>query len=202
LSRPTLTAVVAAVVLFIASIGGTTAVGAAESAPVRADAAHRCSSGYTHAVLPWGHKCLRAGQYCKRGQNRHYHRYGYHCKPNGRLRRLSTAAARTSIYSGYSKVGYAQRSGSRWNVYEDYSKVGYLQRSGSRWNVYEGSSKVGYVTRSGSRHNVYEGYSKIGYVSRSGSRQNIYDGSSKVGYAQGGNGGPVGGAALLLGLVG
>jgi hypothetical protein len=48
-----------------------------------------CSAGYTHAVMPDGaHKCLRAGQFCshKRGWQRAYHRYGYHCKRNGRLR--------------------------------------------------------------------------------------------------------------------
>ena len=27
-------------------------------------AAHSCGRGYTHAVLPTGHKCLRRGQYC------------------------------------------------------------------------------------------------------------------------------------------
>ena len=41
--------------------------------------AHSCSSGYTHAHLPWGQKCLRRGQYCKRSGDRSYHRYGYHC---------------------------------------------------------------------------------------------------------------------------
>ena len=112
------------------------------------------------------------------------------------------SANRTSIYSGYSKVGYAQRSRSRWNVYEDYSKVGYVQRSGSRWNVYESYSKIGYVQRSGSRWNVYESYSKIGYVQRSGSRHNVYESYSRVGYTKGPNGGPVGGAALLLAMLG
>ncbi len=44
-----------------------------------------CSSGYRHAVLPWGHKCLRRGQFCKVSGDRYYHRYGYHCH-TGRLR--------------------------------------------------------------------------------------------------------------------
>ena len=50
-------------------------------------AAKSCSAGFTHARLSWGEKCLRAGQYCKRGAsaNREYHRYGFHCKRNGRL---------------------------------------------------------------------------------------------------------------------
>jgi hypothetical protein len=46
-----------------------------------------CSAGYTHADLSWGEKCLRAGQFCKTGANAEYHRYGYHCKRNGHLRR-------------------------------------------------------------------------------------------------------------------
>lgn len=44
-----------------------------------------CSSGWVHAVLPWGHKCLRRGQFCKVSGDRYYHRYGYHCH-TGRLR--------------------------------------------------------------------------------------------------------------------
>jgi hypothetical protein len=45
-----------------------------------------CSSGYVHAVLSWGHKCLRAGQFCKVG-NREYLRYGFYCPSSGHLRR-------------------------------------------------------------------------------------------------------------------
>jgi hypothetical protein len=52
----------------------------------QAVAAKPCSSGYTHAVLPTGHKCLRRGQYCARRYDRIYHRYGYHCHRSGRLR--------------------------------------------------------------------------------------------------------------------
>jgi hypothetical protein len=48
-------------------------------------AAKTCRSGYTHASLPWGHKCLRRGQFCKISGDRSYHRYGYHCH-TGRLR--------------------------------------------------------------------------------------------------------------------
>ena len=53
-------------------------------------AAKSCSSGYTHASLPWGHKCLRRGQFCKRRYNgrsadHYYHRYGFHCHRSGRL---------------------------------------------------------------------------------------------------------------------
>lgn len=62
-------------------------VAAAPAASVQADrdapravAAKPCGSGYTHAVLPNGHKCLRRGQFCvRRWDRRYYHRYGFHC---------------------------------------------------------------------------------------------------------------------------
>jgi hypothetical protein len=62
-------------------------VGAAQApaAAPQAVAAKTCRSGYTHASLPWGHKCLRRGQFCKISGDRSYHRYGYHCH-TGRLR--------------------------------------------------------------------------------------------------------------------
>ena len=52
-------------------------------------AAKSCSAGYVHASLSWGQKCLRAGQFCKKGAsaNREYHRYGFHCPRTGHLRR-------------------------------------------------------------------------------------------------------------------
>jgi hypothetical protein len=49
--------------------------------------AHICSPGYTHAVLSWGHKCLRAGQFCKVKADRQYHKSGFHCHTGGRLSR-------------------------------------------------------------------------------------------------------------------
>ena len=48
--------------------------------------ARTCSSGYVHAYLSWGEKCLRAGQFCKVG-NRDYRRYGFICPSTGHLRR-------------------------------------------------------------------------------------------------------------------
>jgi hypothetical protein len=51
-------------------------------------AAKSCSAGYKHAVMPDGsHKCLRAGQFCKRKASwqRVYHRKGFHCKKNRHL---------------------------------------------------------------------------------------------------------------------
>jgi hypothetical protein len=66
--------------------------GAVPAASVQADpgapqavAAKSCPPGYTHAALSWGHKCLRAGQYCKKDANGEYHRYDFHCKRSGRL---------------------------------------------------------------------------------------------------------------------
>jgi hypothetical protein len=54
----------------------------------QAVAAKSCSAGYVHASLSWGEKCLRAGQFCKKGAkaNREYHRYGFHCPRSGHLR--------------------------------------------------------------------------------------------------------------------
>ncbi len=40
--------------------------------------AKSCSRG-THAVVGRAHKCLARGQFCARGQERTYHRYGFHC---------------------------------------------------------------------------------------------------------------------------
>ena len=57
------------------------------SAPVAAPKvalAKPCSSGWVHAALSWGHKCLRRGQFCKISGDREYHRYGFHCH-SGRL---------------------------------------------------------------------------------------------------------------------
>jgi hypothetical protein len=67
---------------------GAVPVASVEAAPAGgppAVAAKSCPPGYTHASLSWGHKCLRAGQYCKKGANSEYHRYGFHCKRSGRL---------------------------------------------------------------------------------------------------------------------
>jgi hypothetical protein len=42
-------------------------------------ASKSCSSGWKRAVINGSHKCLRRGQFCARGADRQYHRYGYHC---------------------------------------------------------------------------------------------------------------------------
>ena len=67
--------------LCVAGVGSAAVPNAADSPVV---VAKPCGSGYTHASLPWGHKCLRRGQYCKISGDRYYHRYGYHCH-TGRL---------------------------------------------------------------------------------------------------------------------
>ena len=50
--------------------------------------AHSCfaGGGYVHAVFPWGHRCIRAGQFCKKVRNPEYHKYGFQCV-NGKLRK-------------------------------------------------------------------------------------------------------------------
>lgn len=64
------------------------AASAAHVAPISAAPAKTCGAGYVHAVLPWGHKCLREGQFCKIKGDRSYHRYRFHCH-TGRLSRSS-----------------------------------------------------------------------------------------------------------------
>ena len=54
----------------------------ASAAPVHA----ACGAGYVSAKLPWGHKCLGAGEFCKVG-NPAYKRYGFVCPKTGHLRR-------------------------------------------------------------------------------------------------------------------
>jgi hypothetical protein len=66
------------------AIGGAHATPAPAADPTAA--AKSCSAGYVHAVLSWGEKCLRAGQFCKVG-NREYLKYGFYCPPSRHLRR-------------------------------------------------------------------------------------------------------------------
>jgi hypothetical protein len=69
-------------VVLVAGVGGLAAVPAASAAP----AAATCSASYVSASLPWGNKCLRAGEFCKVG-NIAYQRFGFVCASNGHLRR-------------------------------------------------------------------------------------------------------------------
>lgn len=76
----------AAAVLAVAALGFG-ASSSAQALPVDPSAvAKHCSSGYVSANLPWGHKCLRAGEFCKVG-NRAYLKYGFYCPPTGHLKR-------------------------------------------------------------------------------------------------------------------
>ncbi len=72
-------------------VAASAAFGAAAVAPAvdsvafsPAAYAKSCSSSYVRANLPWGVKCLRAGQYCKITGDRYYHRYGFHCHRSSR----------------------------------------------------------------------------------------------------------------------
>ena len=69
----------------VTAIGSVSAAPAVPATPPLA-AAKSCSAGYVHAALSWGHKCLRAGQFCKVSADREYHRYRFHCH-SGRLTR-------------------------------------------------------------------------------------------------------------------
>jgi hypothetical protein len=66
----------------LAGVSGSVAVSGASAAPAMA----ACSSSYVSASLPWGSKCLRAGEFCKVG-NAAYLRYGFVCPSSGHLRR-------------------------------------------------------------------------------------------------------------------
>jgi hypothetical protein len=64
-----------------------TAASAEVAAPIHA--VKVCSTsyaGYVTAHLPWGVKCLHAGEFCKVG-NRAYLRYGFVCPTTGHLKR-------------------------------------------------------------------------------------------------------------------
>jgi hypothetical protein len=66
---------------------GFGAAASAQARPVAAGpAATACSAGFVSAKLPWGHKCLRAGEFCKVG-NKAYVKYGFVCPKSGHLQR-------------------------------------------------------------------------------------------------------------------
>lgn len=65
-----------------AGLAAPAAAPAATAAPARTT----CSKSYVSANLPWGHKCLRAGEFCKVG-NPVYVRYGFICPKTRHLRR-------------------------------------------------------------------------------------------------------------------
>jgi hypothetical protein len=72
-----------ALLLLLAAFAGLSATAEpAGAAPMQSS----CSSSYVSANLPWGHKCLRAGEFCK-VRNRAYLKYGFVCPSTGHLRR-------------------------------------------------------------------------------------------------------------------
>lgn len=70
--------------VLVAGVAAPAAVPVATAAPMQV--AKTCSASYVHANLPWGEKCLRAGEFCKVG-NAAYRRYGFVCPATGHLRR-------------------------------------------------------------------------------------------------------------------
>ena len=79
--RKRIVLLLAMLAIALAAVGTSTS--SALASPV--SAAKPCSAGYVHATLSWGHKCLRAGQFCASRYDSSYHRYGYHCH-TGRLK--------------------------------------------------------------------------------------------------------------------
>jgi len=70
----------------VAACAGVPAVAVPAASATPAVFTRSCGTGYVHAYLPWGEKCLRAGEFCKIG-NKAYARYGFYCPPTGHLRR-------------------------------------------------------------------------------------------------------------------
>ena len=63
--------------------------------PPIAAAACLAVSGYVHADLSWGEKCLRAGEFCKIG-NKQYPQYGFVCPVSGHLVRSKVTVSTTT----------------------------------------------------------------------------------------------------------
>ena len=85
--RGRLVALFVAVALgFIALFTASASAAPASEATLVAGAspARTCSSGYVHAYLSWGEKCLRVAQFCKVG-NSEYRQYGFTCPSSGHL---------------------------------------------------------------------------------------------------------------------
>ena len=68
--------------IVVAGVASPIALPSASATPVHI----ACSASYVSANLPWGHKCLRAGEFCKVG-NKAYISYGFTCPASGHLRR-------------------------------------------------------------------------------------------------------------------
>jgi len=78
----------AALVVFAAAVFVAGAISPAQAPVVGAQSAYAktCSPKFVHAEFPWGHRCIRGGQFCKKVRNPEYHKYGFQCV-NGKLRK-------------------------------------------------------------------------------------------------------------------
>jgi hypothetical protein len=77
---------VLAVVAAVAAFATVAVVPAQGALRVQQATAKTCHSGYTLANFPWGARCIRSGQYCKKVRNPEYHKYGFQCV-NGKLKK-------------------------------------------------------------------------------------------------------------------
>lgn len=77
---------VGGVVFAVVGIAPAVAGPSALSAP--AAVAHKCSSGYVHAIIGGSHKCLHTGQICANRYETKYRAKGFTCKrgSDGKLR--------------------------------------------------------------------------------------------------------------------
>src|SRR5262249_23903601 len=74
------------VIAVVAVAALATVVVAPAQGGVHRVSAKTCQSGYKLAHFPWGDRCLRQGQYCKKVRNPEYHKYSFQCV-NGKLRK-------------------------------------------------------------------------------------------------------------------
>src|SRR5438128_2395992 len=70
--------------------------------------AKTCHVGYVQANFPWGERCIRAGQYCKKAHNLEYADYGFQCI-NGKLRlgKPCPPSGKVNVHWHYSANGSA-----------------------------------------------------------------------------------------------
>jgi hypothetical protein len=73
-------------VVAVAAIATVAVTPAQSGVRVHEVSAKTCHSGYTLAHFPWGDRCIRPGQYCKKVRNPEYHKYKFQCV-NGKLRK-------------------------------------------------------------------------------------------------------------------
>ena len=79
------------VLLVVGAFG--TGAGQIEASPLRSyDASNHCARGFVSAVIAGKHRCMKAGQTCKRSLDKRYHVYKFHCH-TGRLAPKTVAPA-------------------------------------------------------------------------------------------------------------